>query len=172
MTAPQQSSGWLLLRPTVSRSVCLGAKPHFGPKTRLLLLSYSCGFVDVGRPFLRQKWSVVYNCCWSSSEQSFSGISESRLPQPGRLGPRIQPPGTGWPSYTPPPRHWVPFSSPPTTRRVTVEVFDPASRVRVSQIHCYFATGSLQQISFSWRKTLEAHYSSFFCQVYVSHIYE
>jgi hypothetical protein len=34
-------------------------------------------------------------------------------------------PGTGWPGYTP--RHWVPFSSPPTTRRVTVEVFDPAS---------------------------------------------
>jgi hypothetical protein len=26
-----------------------------------------------------------------------------------------------------PPRHWVPFSSPPTTRRATVEVFDPAS---------------------------------------------
>jgi hypothetical protein len=32
---------------------------------------------------------------------------------------------TGWPGYTF--RHWVPFSSPPTTRRVTVEVFDPAS---------------------------------------------
>jgi hypothetical protein len=27
------------------------------------------------------------------------------------------------------PRHWVPFSSPPTTRRATVEVFDPASTV-------------------------------------------
>jgi hypothetical protein len=25
------------------------------------------------------------------------------------------------------PRHWIPFSSPPTTRRATVEVFDPAS---------------------------------------------
>jgi hypothetical protein len=25
------------------------------------------------------------------------------------------------------PRHWVPFSSPPTTRRATVEAFDPAS---------------------------------------------
>jgi hypothetical protein len=39
--------------------------------------------------------------------------------------PYLHPPGTGWPSYTP--RHWVPFSSPPTTRRATVEVFDPAS---------------------------------------------
>jgi hypothetical protein len=34
--------------------------------------------------------------------------------------------GTGWSGYTA--RHWVPFSSPSTTRRATVEVFDPASR--------------------------------------------
>jgi hypothetical protein len=37
--------------------------------------------------------------------------------------PCLYPPGTGWPSYTP--RRWVHFSSPPTTRRATVEVFDP-----------------------------------------------
>jgi hypothetical protein len=34
-------------------------------------------------------------------------------------------PGTEWPIYIP--RHRVPFSSPPTTRRATVEVFEPAS---------------------------------------------
>jgi hypothetical protein len=39
--------------------------------------------------------------------------------------PCLYPPGTGWPGYSP--RHWVPFTSPPTTRRATVEVFDPAS---------------------------------------------
>jgi hypothetical protein len=39
--------------------------------------------------------------------------------------PYLYPPGTGWSDYTP--RHWVPLSSPPTTRRATVEVFDPAS---------------------------------------------
>jgi hypothetical protein len=37
----------------------------------------------------------------------------------------VYPTGTGWSSYNP--RHWFPFSSPPTTRRATVEVFDPAS---------------------------------------------
>jgi hypothetical protein len=37
----------------------------------------------------------------------------------------LYPPGTRWPSYSP--RQWVPFSSPPTTRRATVEVFNPAS---------------------------------------------
>jgi hypothetical protein len=39
--------------------------------------------------------------------------------------PYLYLPGTGWPSYTP--RDWVPFSPPPTTRRATVEVFEPAS---------------------------------------------
>jgi hypothetical protein len=39
--------------------------------------------------------------------------------------PYLYPPGTGWPSYTP--RHWIPFPSPFTTRRTTVEVFEPGS---------------------------------------------
>jgi hypothetical protein len=39
--------------------------------------------------------------------------------------PYLYPPGTAWPSFNP--RHWVTFSSPPTTRRATVEVFEPAS---------------------------------------------
>jgi hypothetical protein len=42
-------------------------------------------------------------------------------------------------SFTP--RHCVPFSSPPTTRRATVEVFDPAStreyRIESSRVLCY-----------------------------------
>jgi hypothetical protein len=41
--------------------------------------------------------------------------------------PYLYPPRTGYPSYTP--RYWFPFSSPPTTRRATVEVFDPASTI-------------------------------------------
>jgi hypothetical protein len=42
----------------------------------------------------------------------------------------LYPPGTRWPSYNT--RHWVPFSSPLTTRRATVELFDPASCYRAS----------------------------------------
>jgi hypothetical protein len=38
-------------------------------------------------------------------------------------------PGIGWPSFTP--RHWVTFSSLPTTRRATVEVFEPASHCTI-----------------------------------------
>jgi hypothetical protein len=79
--------------------------------------------------------SVIYDCCWPSPAESFSGLSPTGLittfdclrfktPPTGR--PRslyLYPPGTGWPNHTP--RHWVPFSSPPTTHRVTEEVFDP-----------------------------------------------
>jgi hypothetical protein len=39
--------------------------------------------------------------------------------------PYLYTPGRAWPGYTP--LHWVSFLSPPTTRRVTVDVFDPAS---------------------------------------------
>jgi hypothetical protein len=63
--------------------------------------------------------------------------------------PVFIPPGTGWPSYTP--RHWVPFSSSPTTRRVTVEVFDPASSQSKTRNQSYFTTGGLRPINSSWR---------------------
>jgi hypothetical protein len=122
-----------MLRPTVS----LGAKHHLGPKTRFLLLSDSCRFVDVGRPFWREDGSVVYNCCWASPAQSFLGLSPAglltifycvrfeTLPTWRTRSPYLYLPGTGWSSYVP--RNWVPFSSPPTTRWAIVEVFEPAS---------------------------------------------
>jgi hypothetical protein len=121
----------VMLRQTVSRPVFLGVKPHLGPKARFLLLSDSCGFVDVGRPFWREDGSVVCNCCWSTPEQSFSGPSPTvlmtifyclrfeTLPTWRTRSPYLYPPRTGW--------HWVPFSSPRRTRKATVEVLEPAS---------------------------------------------
>jgi hypothetical protein len=126
-----------MLRPTVSRAVYLGVKPLLVLRTRFLLFSDNCWFVDVERPLWREDRFVVYNCCWSSSAQSFSGPSPAGLmtmfyclrfetPQTRRTRfPYLHPPRTRWPSYTP--RHWVPFSSPPTSRRATVEVLEPAS---------------------------------------------
>jgi hypothetical protein len=43
--------------------------------TRFLLLSDSCGFVDLRHPLWRENGSVVYNCSWPSPAQSFSGPS-------------------------------------------------------------------------------------------------
>jgi hypothetical protein len=83
----------------------LVSSPQLGSKTRFLLLSHSCGFVDVERPLWRQDGSVVYNWCWSSPAQSFSCPSPAGLmiilyslrfettpPQPGGPSPRIDNP--------------------------------------------------------------------------------
>jgi hypothetical protein len=88
-------------------------------------------------PLWREDGSAVYNCCWSSPAQSFSGQNpaglmttfyclrfETPLTWKAR-SPYLYHPGTERPGYTS--RHWVPFSSPPTTRRAKVHVFDPAS---------------------------------------------
>jgi hypothetical protein len=61
------------------RSVVLVPITHLGPKTRFLLLSDSCGFVNVGRPLWREERSVVYNSYWTSPAQSFSGPSPAGL---------------------------------------------------------------------------------------------
>jgi hypothetical protein len=82
--------------------------------TRLLRITTSNFFFPI---WTLADESVVYNCCWSSKAQAFSGprpagfmthftVSDSRLPQPGGPGPRIYipheqdcpviPPGTGF----------------------------------------------------------------------------
>jgi hypothetical protein len=107
------------LRLTVYRqSVHLGDKPlethdqyFFQPNTGGYSPYVKC----------REDGSVVYNCCWSSPAQLFSGQNLAGLmttfyclrfetPQPWRgRSPYFYPPGTGWPGYTP--RHWVSLTS-------------------------------------------------------------
>jgi hypothetical protein len=95
-----QSHIWL----TVGQSVSLGVEPHLGLMTRYLLLFDCYGFVFVGRRLWREDGSGPRQRSLSRVRfpwisQSYFTVSVLRLP----------------------------FSSPPTTRRVTVEVFDPAS---------------------------------------------
>jgi hypothetical protein len=122
-------------RRSVGQSVFVSS-PHLGPKTRFLLLSHNCWFVEVGRPLWREDRSVAYNWYWPSPKQSFSGPSPAgqvtmfyclrfEIPPTWRArSPYLYTPGIGWPSYTP--RHRVPFSSPPT-REAMVEIFEPVS---------------------------------------------
>jgi hypothetical protein len=63
----------VVLRPTVSRAVYLCVKHPPAAQDQFLWLSDTCGFVDVRRPLWREDGLVVYNCCWSSLGQSFSG---------------------------------------------------------------------------------------------------
>jgi hypothetical protein len=126
----------VMLRPIASRPLYLRISTHLR-LNHIFVTSDSCRLVDVGRSLSRENGSAVYNCCWSSPAQSYLGPSPAGLltifyclrfetpPTWRAVSPYLYPPGTGWPSYTP--RHWVTFSSPLTTRRATVEVFEPAS---------------------------------------------
>jgi hypothetical protein len=58
----------------------------------------------------REDGSVVYIWCWPRQRSHF----------------RVRVPWDSWPYFSVSDSR-LPFSSPPTTRRVTVEVFDPAS---------------------------------------------
>jgi hypothetical protein len=68
----------VILRPAVSRSVCLGVKPPSEAQDQILV-TVSWEFVDLGRPLWRENGSVVYNYYWPSPAQSFSGPSPSGL---------------------------------------------------------------------------------------------
>jgi hypothetical protein len=83
-------------RRSVGQSV-LVSSPHLGLKTRYLLLSDNCGFVDIGRPLWREDGPVFYNCCClrqrshcqvrvpRGSWPRFT-VSDLRLPHPGGPG--------------------------------------------------------------------------------------
>jgi hypothetical protein len=84
-----------------------------GAQDQFLLLSDSYGFVDAGCPHRRMDGSVVYNCCWSSPAQSFSGPSPVGFmtifhclrfvtpPVWRARSPYLYPPGTGCPVIPP-----------------------------------------------------------------------
>jgi hypothetical protein len=84
-TAPSTTNCDLRLKTDLSHFVCyyrqsvgqpvLVSDTLLGPMARFLLLSDSCGFVDVRRPL----WQVIYNYCRALPGQSFLGRSPTGL---------------------------------------------------------------------------------------------
>jgi hypothetical protein len=106
---------------------------HLEPMVIFLLFPDNCRFIDVGRPIWWGDGSVVYNCCWASPAQSFSGQKSCRthnhislsqtgtsLDLEGQVPISIYPRSRVAQLYL---RHWIFFSPPLTTCKATVEVF-------------------------------------------------
>jgi hypothetical protein len=109
--------------------------------TRFLLLSDSSGFVDVERPLWWEDGNDVYNCCWPSVAQSFSG-SRSAGPTAQFYCLSFKTLPNGWPGYIP--RHGVPFSSPLTTHRAPVSKSKSLYDWRFADIHFVFGSSPLR----------------------------
>jgi hypothetical protein len=69
----------LILRPTVSGPVFLGVKQPSADYDQIFISVGQLRVSYVGRSLWREDGSVVYNCCWSSPAQSFSGSSPEEV---------------------------------------------------------------------------------------------
>jgi hypothetical protein len=114
------------LRLTVSQSVSLGIEPHLGPMTRYLFLTVT--FLFPWGALSDERTGLSFVCAAGPCQRSRSWVLV-----PWDLRP-----------YFTVSDLRLPFSSPPTNRRVTVEVFDPAStRVRLTLINWLLLKSSL-----------------------------
>jgi hypothetical protein len=126
-----------MLRPTVSRPVCLGIKHPSGAYDQIFNTVRQLRVCWYGTPYLTKRTGLSFTIAAGPCQRSHCRV---RVPWDSR------------PYFTVLDSRF-PFLSPPTTRRVTVEVFDPASTLRVESIRVEsYVTTDGQPASLSWNK--------------------
>jgi hypothetical protein len=133
---------WVIIRVTLRLAIyaiqCALVMSLLRLTTSDLLFNWILTFIVLMyHPLGWEDRSVVYNCCWSSPSQSFSGLTSVGLvttfyclkfetPPTWRARSLcLYPPGKVARLYL---RHWIPFSSPPTTPRAAVKVFNSSTQ--------------------------------------------